>query len=74
MERQFTKELWILRFQKMLALEKSGANDYQQLLDECEKHELDSQIISSLNELISDEKRHTQLVSELIEIANRQIV
>lgn len=72
MERRFYKELWNLRFAKMLDLEKKSAADYEALLDECKKRFKNHAIIEHLERLIHDEKKHTRLVEELIEILGRQ--
>ena len=72
MERRFYKELWSLRFNKMLALEKKSVVDYQALLDECKKRFKNHSIASHLERLIADEKKHALLVQELIEILSRQ--
>ena len=72
MERCFYKELWRLRFKKMLALEKKSVVAYQALLDECKKRFENHSIASHLEKLIADEKKHTLLVQEMIEILSRQ--
>lgn len=72
MERRFYRELWSLRFNKMLKLEKKSVVTYRDLLEECQKRFKDHSIISHLERLIRDEKRHARLVQELIKILNRQ--
>ncbi len=72
MERRFYKELWAIRFNKMLELEKKSFVDYQALLEECKKRFKDHSIIAHLERLIADEKNHAILVQELIDILNRQ--
>lgn len=72
MDRRFFKELWAIRFKKMLALEEKSASDYESLLKECKKHHPSHPIESHLERLITDEKRHARLVQELIKILNRQ--
>ena len=72
MERCFYKELWSLRFKKMLVLEKKSVVAYQTLLDECKKSFKNHSITSHLEKLIADEKKHVLLVQELFAILNRQ--
>jgi len=73
MQRKLFKELWILRFQKMLRLEEESALAYQEFLDECkEKHKNKKEIQQQLKTLITDEKRHARLVQELLKIVERQ--
>lgn len=72
MERKFYKELWELRFRKMLDLEKKSVVDYQGLLDECKKHLKNHSIVPHLEKMIADEKRHAKLVEELQRILARQ--
>ena len=72
MERRFYKELWRIRFNKMLELEKQAVVDYQALLNESRKKHKGHSIEPNLEKLIADEKRHALLVQELIEILGRQ--
>lgn len=72
MEPRFYKELWSLRFNKMLALEKKSVVDYQALIEECKKRFKNHSIIAHLKRLVADEKKHILLVQELIQILNRQ--
>ena len=72
MRREFYKELWRLRFEKMLRLEEQSVVGYQALLEESKKRFRDHSIIPNLEKLISDEKRHALLVKELISILERQ--
>ena len=72
MERRFYKELWTIRFHKMLQLEKQSVVDYQALLEGCKKRHKGHSIEPHLERLIADEKKHTLLVQELIEILSRQ--
>ena len=72
MERRFYKELWSIRFDKMLKLEKQSVAAYQALLDESRKRHKGHSIEPNLDKLIADEKKHTLLVQELIEILDRQ--
>ena len=73
MERRFYKELWGLRFNKMLALEKRSVVDYQALIEECKKHFKNHSVIAHLERLVADEKKHVLLVQELIQILDRQV-
>ena len=72
MERRFYRELWSIRFNKMLGLEQQSVTDYQELLKECRKKYKGHSIEPNLERLISDEKKHVLLVQELIEILNKQ--
>ena len=72
MERKLYKELWQLRFDKMLKLEQQSVDDYQGLLQECEKSYKDHAIANHLKKLIQDEQKHVNLVQELIRILERQ--
>ena len=72
MERRFYRELWSIRFNKMLKLEKQSVVAYQALLDESKKKHKGHSIEPNLEKLIADEKKHALLVQELIEILSRQ--
>lgn len=72
MKRKFYKELWRLRFTKMLGLEKRSAEEYEALLAECKKCHKDHAVIPVFEKLIADEKRHTRLVEDLLRILERQ--
>ena len=72
MKRRFYRELWALRFKRMLKLEEKSAVDYQVLIDECTKRFKDHSIVTHLTQLVADEKRHALLVRELIEILDSQ--
>lgn len=72
MKRRFYKELWSLRFERMLKLEEKSAADYQALIDECKKRFKNHAIVTHLTQLVVDEKKHALLVRELIKILNRQ--
>lgn len=71
MQKKLYKELWNLRFQKMLVLEEQGILDYKNLLKECTKSK-DEEIAESLKQLIADETKHAKLVRELIKIVSDQ--
>ncbi len=72
MEKRLYKQLWSLRFKKMLKLEEKAAADYEALLMECREKYKDHAIIHELERLVSDEKKHALLVMELLEILGRQ--
>lgn len=72
MDRRLYKQLWSLRFKKMLQLEEKAAGDYEALLAECRTKYNSHSIIPELERLIADEKKHAQLVKELLEILARQ--
>ena len=73
MQRKLFKELWVMRFQKMLRLEEESVETYEEFLGECKKgREEDPEIEQHLKTLITDEKKHARLVQELIKIVKRQ--
>jgi rubrerythrin len=72
MENRFYKELWALRFDKMLKLEEQSVTAYRDLLAEIRQKSKDHVIGPHLERLIADEKRHVGLVRELQEILARQ--
>jgi len=73
MQRKLYKELWMMRFQKMLELEQRSIIDYGSILKECQnKRKGNSALETNLKKLISDEKKHAKLVEELLKITSRQ--
>jgi rubrerythrin len=72
MERKFYKELWDIRFNKMLVLERQGIVAYQGLLQECKTKHKGHSVEAHLERLIADEKRHAILVEELLQILDAQ--
>lgn len=72
MERIFYNELWRLRFEKMLKLEKDSIVEYRSLLEESKKRFKNHSINEHLEKLVADEKKHALLVEELIQILERQ--
>ena len=52
MERVFYKELWRIRFAKMLQLEEQSVTDYQVLLKECQKKYKGHSIEANLEKLM----------------------
>ena len=73
MDRRLYKELWAIRFKRMLHLEKKGVHDYESLLKECKDDHRNHAIEPHLERLIQDEKKHVMLVEELIRILERQL-
>lgn len=71
MQRKLYKELWSMRFQKMLELEEQSIADYTLILKKC-KEKKNSVLETNLKKLISDETKHAKLVRELLSIVNRQ--
>ena len=66
MQRTLFKELWVLRFEKMLRLEEEGIVTYESFLDECRKnHKSEKEVQEQLKTLITDEKKHARLVCEV---------
>ena len=72
MERKFYKEVWAIRFNKMLELENKAVTEYQALLEECKRKHKGHSIEAHLERLIKDEKKHAGLVQELITILDSQ--
>lgn len=72
MDRNLYRELWDIRFKKMLELEEQSVTNYESLLAECRRDNKNHSIVPHLETLIRDEKKHTALVEELIRILNSQ--
>jgi bacterioferritin (cytochrome b1) len=73
MERTLHKELWKIRFEKMLTLEKEAAHDYQTLIKECDENEQQSHPVKGqLEAILKDEGKHIRLCEELLKILERQ--
>lgn len=72
MERTLYRELWRMRFEKVLRLERKAVSDYEELLRECRSRFKDHPIEPHLEKLIADEKKHTILARELCRILRRQ--
>lgn len=72
MRRKFYKELWRLRFEKMLRLEREAMNEYEALLKECEKTHKDHPVADHLKRLAEEERKHASLVEELQRILEAQ--
>lgn len=72
MERKLYRELWRMRFEKMLRIEKKSIVDYEALLTECRSRFRGHSIEPHFEKLIADEKKHVLLCRELIRILNLQ--
>ncbi|MBI4394580.1 MAG: hypothetical protein HY583_00125 [Candidatus Omnitrophica bacterium] len=73
MQRSLYKELWLMRFQKMLDLEREAVSGYSDLLKEYQdKYKGESQVQNHLKKLIIDEKKHAKLVEELLRTVQSQ--
>lgn len=76
MNSEHYKELWTLRFQKLLKVEKESARRYKSLIKKsvCVKKskEVKQTIVSSLEEIYRDEIKHVKLVKKLISILSEQ--
>ena len=72
MDKKLYRELWTIRFRRMLELEKKAARDYQAMLEDCRSRNKNHAVMPHLERLIGDEKEHAVLVEELIQILNRQ--
>ena len=69
MQRKLYKELWLLRFQKMLDLEEGAIREYQELLRQLKD---DIKLKEKFETLIQDETQHAKLIRQLIEIVHEQ--
>ena len=72
MQGRFHKELWTMRFQRMLDLELRAAETYEFLLEECKQKEEEMSVQEELAKLVADEKKHAKLVQQLLEIVAKQ--
>lgn len=72
MQKKLYKELWRLRFEKMLTLEEESIQEYEQILQECTQDNVQGTVKGRLKQVISDEAAHVKLVQELIQIVNSQ--
>jgi len=62
-----------MRFQKMLELEEQSITAYQALLQEFKKKYKDeTKLQNDFKQLISDEKKHAELVRTLLKIVGEQ--
>lgn len=71
-DRELYRELWRLRFSKMLTIESQSVQDYEELLSEFRGSAADHPIAGYLQRLVADEKKHVRLVEELLAILARQ--
>ena len=71
-DRELYRELWQLRFSKMLTIERQSVQDYEELLSEFKGPAADHPIAGYLARLVADEKKHVRLVEELLSILARQ--
>lgn len=76
MDRKHYKDLWLIRFEKMLQFEKDAAKGYTKLMKKADclpkPLKIKRFIYNCLEEIYKDEKRHAALVRRLIKIAERQ--
>lgn len=72
MDRTSYRELWQIRFKKMLHLETKSVAEYESLLAHCLGSQGDREAAAHLAGLIADEKKHVELVKELLGILDRQ--
>lgn len=72
MQRKYFRELWEIRFKKMLSLESQAASEYAELLAECRSLSKDHPVLTNLERLVTDEKKHAKLVEQLLKILDRQ--
>ena len=69
MERKLFKEVWIMRFEKMLRLEEESILVYEDFL---KNKKLSKEDEKQVKALMIDEKNHAKLVKELIKIVKQQ--
>ena len=70
--KQTDRELWGIRFRKMLNVEKLGVEECQKLLDECKANHSFPVIEPHLEQLVRDEIKHSLLVEKLIQLLDKQ--
>ena len=68
MNRELYRELWKMRFEKMLELEEKSIVAYGELLSESRLQHKGHPIEPHLERLIADETRHAHLAKELLAI------
>ena len=71
MKREYLKDLWMLRFEKVLKMEKDASKGYLKLATELseligEKHKA----VKHLKKLSKEEQEHAELAGELIKICS----
>ena len=72
MKTEYLKTLWMLRFQKMKKNEEEAAWRYQEILDQClTMFGPEDEIVTSLRQLVKEERIHAQFADELIKICHR---
>ncbi len=62
------KELWYIRFKKILELEVESFNFYKQLLEEKGGLLKDAGIQSTIKQIMRDEGKHISIAKELLEL------
>lgn len=65
------RELWRLRFQKILQLEEESHEFYQKLLKEKTALLEEAGVKSILKEILGDEARHIKIAKELLHLASQ---
>ncbi|MCG3175234.1 MAG: hypothetical protein MOGMAGMI_00156 [Candidatus Omnitrophica bacterium] len=72
MNRQLYRELWNLRFTKMLDIELQSIEEYKHILAELRKSHGNHAVVPHLERLVADETKHAKLCEELLRILKRQ--
>ncbi len=62
------KELWQIRFEKILQLEVDSFNFYKQLLKEKGEILRDAGLDSTIKQIMHDEGKHIRIAKELLEL------
>lgn len=68
------KELWRIRFEKILQLEQESFDFYQKLLKEKGDLLEEAGIKSTLKQILSDEGRHIRIAKDLVHLVNKERV
>lgn len=66
------KELWRIRFEKILQLEQESFDFYQKLLKEKGDLLEEAGIKSTLKQILSDEGKHIRIAKELVHLVNKE--
>ena len=70
MNPEHNRELWQIRFQKILELEEESFNFYQKLLKEKSELLEKTGVKSIINQICADEGRHIRIAKDLLRIVN----
>ena len=72
MKIEYLKTLWTLRFEKIKKTEEEAAWGYQEILDQLrESFGHDEEIVKLLERLVREERMHSKLGEELLQICRK---